>query len=148
MLTQVPVLDWSANGRAWERSGNRSAYQEAAPQGIYRCAGEDRWIAVTCATEAHWKALADLAGDCLADPRFATMAGRLAHHDALDAARSSWTVGLVRSARADRGVIAQDFAFHGNSAANKLRNFHDHGPGRGANRTTRTKRAGAGPPRR
>jgi hypothetical protein len=94
MLTQVPVLDWSANGRAWERSGNRSAYQEAAPQGIYRCAGEDRWIAVTCATEAHWKALADLAGECLADPRFATMAGRLAHHDALDAALSSWTVGF------------------------------------------------------
>jgi len=94
MLTQVPVLDWSANGRAWARAGNRSPYQEAAPQGIYRCAGEDRWIAVTCATEAHWKALADLAGECLADPRFATMAGRLAHHDALDAALSSWTVGF------------------------------------------------------
>ncbi len=28
MLTQVPVLDWSANGRAWERTGNRAAYQE------------------------------------------------------------------------------------------------------------------------
>ena len=94
MLTQVPVLDWSANGRAWERAGNRSPYQEAAPQGIYRCAGEDRWIAVTCATEAHWKALADLAGERLADPRFATVAGRLAHHDALDAALSSWTAGF------------------------------------------------------
>ena len=94
MLTQVPVLDWSANGRAWERAGNRAAYQEIAPQGIYRCAGEDRWIAVTCATEGHWKALADLAGECLADPRFATMAGRLAHHDLLDAALSSWTRGF------------------------------------------------------
>ncbi len=39
MLTQVPVLDWSANGRAWERTGNRAAYQQIAPQGIYRCAG-------------------------------------------------------------------------------------------------------------
>jgi crotonobetainyl-CoA:carnitine CoA-transferase CaiB-like acyl-CoA transferase len=94
MLTQVPVLDWSANDRAWERSGNRAAYQQIAPQGIYRCAGEDRWIAITCATEAHWKALAAMAGESLAGPRFATLAGRLAHHDALDAALTSWTSGF------------------------------------------------------
>lgn len=94
MLTQVPVLDWSANGRSWERTGNRAAYAEIAPQGIYRCAGDDRWIAITCATEAHWKALADIAGECLADPRFATVAGRMAHHDALDAALSAWTRGF------------------------------------------------------
>ncbi len=94
MLTQVPVLDWSANGREWSRTGNRAPYQEIAPQGIYRCAGEDRWIAITCATDEHWKALADLAGPGLADPRFASLAGRLAHHDALDAALSSWTGGF------------------------------------------------------
>jgi crotonobetainyl-CoA:carnitine CoA-transferase CaiB-like acyl-CoA transferase len=94
MLTQVPVLDWSANGRSWERTGNRSPYEAIAPQGIYRCAGEDRWIAITCATEAHWKALAGLAGQSLADARFATTAGRVAHHDALDAALTSWTRGF------------------------------------------------------
>ena len=94
MLTQVPVLDWSAHRRPWERTGNRAAYQEIAPQGIYPCAGEDRWIAITCATEAHWKALADLAGSRLADPRFASVADRLAHHDALDRALSSWTAGF------------------------------------------------------
>ena len=27
-------------------------------------------------------------------------------------------------------VIARDFGFHGNKAANRLRNYHDHGPGR------------------
>jgi crotonobetainyl-CoA:carnitine CoA-transferase CaiB-like acyl-CoA transferase len=106
MLTQVPVLDWSANGRSWERTGNRSAYESHAPQGIYRCAGEDRWIAISCATEGHWKALSDLAGSVeLADPRFGSVAGRLAHHDALDAALSAWTRGfepyaLMRSLQA------------------------------------------------
>ena len=96
MLTQVPVLDWSANGRPWERSGNRAAYQEIAPQGIYRCAGEDRWIAITCETEPQWHALAGAAGhgEWLADPRFATAAGRMAHHDDLDVALSSWTRGF------------------------------------------------------
>jgi len=96
MLTQVPVLDWSANGRSWERTGNRAAYAEIAPQGIYRCAGDDRWIAITCATEAQWQALATAAGhaEWLADPRFATVADRMAHHDALDAALSAWTCGF------------------------------------------------------
>jgi crotonobetainyl-CoA:carnitine CoA-transferase CaiB-like acyl-CoA transferase len=94
MLTQVPVLDWSVNGRAFERSGNRSAYEAIAPQGIYRCAGEDRWIAVTCATSSQWRALATAAGhgEWLSDPRFSAVADRLAHHDDLDAALSSWTL--------------------------------------------------------
>ena len=72
MLTQVPVLDWGANGRPWERNGNRAVYQSIAPQGIYRCAGDDRWIAITCASEDQWRALAHLAGhdEWLADPRF------------------------------------------------------------------------------
>jgi crotonobetainyl-CoA:carnitine CoA-transferase CaiB-like acyl-CoA transferase len=93
MLTQVPVLDWGTHGRAWERTGNRAAYQAAAPQGIYRCAGDDRWIAVTCATDEHWRALAAVAGQpgWLADPRFATVSGRLAHHDELDVLIESWT---------------------------------------------------------
>ncbi|HXT92310.1 MAG TPA: CoA transferase [Trebonia sp.] len=95
MLTQVPVLDWSANGRAWERTGNRAPYQALAPQGIYRCAGDDRWLAITCATEGQWQALATAAGhgEWLADPRFATVADRLAHHDDLDVLISSWTAG-------------------------------------------------------
>jgi crotonobetainyl-CoA:carnitine CoA-transferase CaiB-like acyl-CoA transferase len=93
MLTQVPVLDWAANGRAWERSGNRAPYQSIAPQGIYRCAGDDRWIAITCASQDQWRALAHLAGhdDWMADPRFGTAASRLAHHDALDAGLDAWT---------------------------------------------------------
>jgi crotonobetainyl-CoA:carnitine CoA-transferase CaiB-like acyl-CoA transferase len=96
MLTQVPVLDWSANGRAWERSGNRAVYAKIAPQGIYRCAGDDRWIAITCATSSQWQALASAAGhgEWLADPRFLTVADRLAHHDDLDALLSSWTAGF------------------------------------------------------
>jgi hypothetical protein len=42
-------------------------------------------------------------------------------------------------------VIDKDFAFHGNKAANRLRNLHDHGAARGAAGTNRTKQAGAGP---
>ena len=89
------VLDWSANGRPWQRLGNRSPYKPAAPHGAYRCGGEDRWLAIACFDEAEWLAFTGVAGlqTLRADPRFATLAARLAHQDALDAAVSAWTVG-------------------------------------------------------
>jgi crotonobetainyl-CoA:carnitine CoA-transferase CaiB-like acyl-CoA transferase len=92
-LTGATILDWSANGREWRRFGNRSPYKPAAPHGAYRCQGRDRWIAIACFTDAEWRAVAELAGrrDWLADARFATLAGRLAHQDALDAELDGWT---------------------------------------------------------
>jgi hypothetical protein len=47
----------------------------------------------------------------------------------------------TRRPPAGRGMIERDFAFHVNSAANKLRNSHDHGPGRRAAGTIRAERA-------
>jgi crotonobetainyl-CoA:carnitine CoA-transferase CaiB-like acyl-CoA transferase len=92
-LNGVPVLDWSANGRAWMRYGNRSPYKPAAPHGAYRCEGDDRWIAIACFTDAEWDALARVAGhpEWRQDARFATLQSRLAHQDELDAAVGEWT---------------------------------------------------------
>src|SRR5437773_2612280 len=77
-ISGTSVLDWSANGRAWRRFGNRSPYKAAAPHGAFRVrsAGEgtphsdplsrvprrtphseDRWIAIACFTEEEWRAL-------------------------------------------------------------------------------------------
>ncbi|MFC7555494.1 CoA transferase [Pseudoroseomonas wenyumeiae] len=68
-------------------------YKPAAPHGAYRCAGEDRWIAIACFTEEEWRGLCQVAGHpgWASDPRFATLEGRLAHQDALDVALTSWT---------------------------------------------------------
>ncbi|MFC3173717.1 CoA transferase [Novosphingobium bradum] len=92
-LTGVPTLDWSANGREWRRFGNRSPYKPAAPHGAYRCQGTDRWLTIACFGEAEWQALVRVAGDpdWARDPRFATLAARLAHQDTLDKAISGWT---------------------------------------------------------
>jgi crotonobetainyl-CoA:carnitine CoA-transferase CaiB-like acyl-CoA transferase len=93
-LTGTTILDWSANGREWRRYGNRSPYKPAAPHGAYRCAGKDRWIAIACFTDAEWRAVADVAGhrEWLRDPRFATLADRLVHQNALDVLVGDWTV--------------------------------------------------------
>ena len=92
-LNGVATLDWSVNGRAWTRIGNRSPYKPAAPHGAYRCKGEDRWIAIACTSEAEWIALTDLADrrSWRNDRRFATLEARLAHQDALDALMNEWT---------------------------------------------------------
>ncbi len=92
--TGVAVLDWSANGRVWQRTGNRSPYKPAAPHGAYRLRGTDRWIAISCFDEAQWQAFVRESGmTALAqDPRFETLAARLVNQDALDQAVQSWTL--------------------------------------------------------
>jgi crotonobetainyl-CoA:carnitine CoA-transferase CaiB-like acyl-CoA transferase len=91
--TAVPLLDWAVNGRPWTRSGNRSKYEVLAPQGVYSCVGEDRWVAITCASDDEWETLAKVAGhaEWSSDPRFATVAGRIKHHDEIDRLITSWT---------------------------------------------------------
>ena len=63
------------------------------PQGCYPCLGHDAWCVISCPTDAHWRALAQLIGDAaLADEtRLATAAERWPQHDALDTLISSWT---------------------------------------------------------
>lgn len=92
-LTGAQILDWSANGRQWRRYGNRSPYKPAAPHGAYRCAGHDRWVAIACFSDEEWRALAQAAGQdgWLGDRRFATLAGRVAHQNELDALIEDWT---------------------------------------------------------
>jgi crotonobetainyl-CoA:carnitine CoA-transferase CaiB-like acyl-CoA transferase len=92
-LCGTSILDYFANEREWTRFGNRSPYKPAAPHGAYRCAGDDRWLAIACFDDAQWAALTRVAGrsELAADPRFATLQSRLLHQDALDALVTSWT---------------------------------------------------------
>ncbi len=87
------ILDWSANGRIWTRTGNRSPYKQAAPHNVYQCAGDDRWIAIACFTDAEWRDLAKVAGhpEWANDERFKTLAARMANQPALDALIAGWT---------------------------------------------------------
>jgi len=98
-LSGAAVLDWSANGRPWNRIGNRSPHKPAAPHGIYRCMpdaekGDDSWIAIACFDDAEWSAFCSVAGwsEARDDERFRTLQGRLAHQDELDAMVSEWSV--------------------------------------------------------
>jgi crotonobetainyl-CoA:carnitine CoA-transferase CaiB-like acyl-CoA transferase len=85
------LLASTVTGQAPARTGSRSA--SAAPQGCYRCAGEDQWCTVSVQTDAQWRALLHGLGESaeqLHDPQYATLEGRMQHHDAIDRVLEAW----------------------------------------------------------
>jgi crotonobetainyl-CoA:carnitine CoA-transferase CaiB-like acyl-CoA transferase len=71
-----------------ELLGDESRLDHAAPHGIYRCHGEDRWFALSIETDAEWKALLQALDSpaALDLPAWSTFSGRLAAQDELDEA--------------------------------------------------------------
>ena len=55
------VLAASITAESPPRHGNRSV--DHAPQGVYRCAGDDRWLALTVTDDERWRRLVDIVGD-------------------------------------------------------------------------------------
>jgi crotonobetainyl-CoA:carnitine CoA-transferase CaiB-like acyl-CoA transferase len=110
------LLDILVNKKTLAPFGNRSQEAPAAPDGVYRCAGDDRWCAITVFTEEAWQAFRRVVGDpaWTNDPRFATLADRLAHHDALNGHVEEWTrqhaaeevMTLLQQAGVSAGVVA------------------------------------------
>ena len=104
------VIEYTAYGNLLERDGNRSP--NAAPQGCYACAGFDQWLAVSVETDGQWRGLCRALGqeEWAQDPNLATVAGRRAHHDALDAGLGAWAAGRkaadAAAALAGEGVPA------------------------------------------
>lgn len=72
------LMDFSVNGRVAERQGND--HPSAAPHGVYRCRGEDRWIAIAIMDDRQWEAFARALGheDWVREASWATAAGRCA----------------------------------------------------------------------
>jgi crotonobetainyl-CoA:carnitine CoA-transferase CaiB-like acyl-CoA transferase len=85
------LMDVIMNGHVPMRMGNRDA--RYAPQGVYRCAGDDRWLALCVEDDEQWRALARTIGraDLAEDPAFATAEARHVRHDEIDAAIERWT---------------------------------------------------------
>lgn len=87
------LLDYFANGRVAQASGNDLPYDLAAPHGCYPCAGDDRWVAIAVMNDAQWASLRAVMGDPVwaRDDRYATAEGRVADRRALDERVSAWT---------------------------------------------------------
>jgi crotonobetainyl-CoA:carnitine CoA-transferase CaiB-like acyl-CoA transferase len=85
------VVEYTASGTLLERDGNRGPV--AAPQGVYPCTGDDRWVAIAVATDEQWAALVEAVGRpaWATDEKLATVAGRRAAHDRIDEELARWS---------------------------------------------------------
>lgn len=86
------LLEYTMHGTQTLPMGNRHRWY--APQGCYRCKGDDKWVVLTIRTNEEWKALCDVMGHSkwASDPRYSTMEGRFERHDELDRGVEEWTI--------------------------------------------------------
>ncbi len=89
-LAAERVIEFSAYGDPGQRLGNRS--RERAPQGVYRCAGNEQWLALSVDDDARWTGLVDALGSpaWAKDPALSTVTGRIDAHDQIDEHLAAW----------------------------------------------------------
>lgn len=81
-------LEGPCTGRPTAPRGNSA--EHAVPHGVYRCAGEDRWVAIAVPDDAAWERLVH----CLGWPRevrWSLLAGRRAARAEIEARLEAWT---------------------------------------------------------
>jgi benzylsuccinate CoA-transferase BbsF subunit len=110
-------------GEGGEALDNRSQEMPSAPHGVYRCrdqfggtAGRERWCAIVVRDDDEWARLCRAAGEpgWRQDPRFSSLAGRVANRVALDACIEAWTcrrsaeeiTTVLQSAGVAAGIVA------------------------------------------
>ncbi len=90
-LVADALLDYTMNGRVVQRTGN--AHPSMAPHGVYRCAGQDRWLSIACEDDVQWRALCITMQrlDLAREPGYADVVSRVHRRTELDAVVSAWT---------------------------------------------------------
>lgn len=96
---ETAILDYTVNGRVQSRAGNEWMVGDlpgAAPHGVYRCQGDNRWCAIAVWNDEEWRRFCDVLGHppWTQGPRFTTTLGRVKHRDVLNELIEAWTSGL------------------------------------------------------
>jgi crotonobetainyl-CoA:carnitine CoA-transferase CaiB-like acyl-CoA transferase len=89
MLGEV-VLDYTVNGRVAQPRANGDA--SMVPHGVYRCRGEDAWLAIAVQDDAQWAALCRVIErpELAQDERYATVSARQLRQAEVEMIVSAW----------------------------------------------------------
>jgi crotonobetainyl-CoA:carnitine CoA-transferase CaiB-like acyl-CoA transferase len=108
------IMHYVLRGENPTRRGN--AHDVFAPHGVYRCDGEDRWVAIAVTTDEEWDALCRAIGDgeLLADESLWSGLGRIEQRTRIDSRIEAWTsgrdpievTGLLQTAGVPAGNVA------------------------------------------
>lgn len=98
------MLEYQFTGTVPGVSGN--GHRLHCPHGIFRCAGEDRWVAISVEQERHWDGLQAATGNpqWAADPVLRNEAGRRAAKQSVESGLAAWTRERDREDVVDRLV--------------------------------------------
>lgn len=85
------VMEYTMNKEVGSRMGNRDSTM--APHGVYRCQGEDEWIAIAVSNDQEWQTLCQVISkpELVEDGRFRDNLIRWSNQDKLDEIISEWT---------------------------------------------------------
>jgi len=107
------VMDYAVNNQLSSRSGNRSPY--AAPNGVYRCRGNDRWCAISVFNQSEWESFRKALGypDWTKEERFSSLQQRKENEDLLNELIEEWTqqytpeeiTGILQDAGVPAGIV-------------------------------------------
>ncbi len=107
------IMDYRINSRVKIGMGNQCPF--AAPHGVYRCRGFDRWCAIAVSSDKEWQAFCCVTGKpgLASDTRFSTLLARKANEDELDKTVEEWTINhtasevmaLLQSAGIAAGIV-------------------------------------------
>ena len=110
------VLDYTMNGRTSSNLGN--THPSMVPHNVYRCDGEDRWVAIACRTDEEWQSLLEVMGkpEWKTDNRFKDMPTRHQNREVLDQLISEWTqdkdnwwvMNQLQKATVPSGIVADE----------------------------------------
>lgn len=99
--TAIQAIESEVFGVTLTRRGNRG--HGDAIQNIYRCAGEDNWIAVTVRDDRQWRALVELMGrPAWCDEELSTVAARRHRADDVDRRLAEWFADLPLDATVEQ----------------------------------------------
>ncbi|MFC1965485.1 CaiB/BaiF CoA transferase family protein [Chloroflexota bacterium] len=117
-ILDTAVADYSVNDRVLKRRGNH--HPTAAPHGVYRCKGDDRWCAIAVFSDEEWQSFCHVLGSpaWISEEKFSTLLGRLKNVDELEQLVEEWT----------RGQKAEDVALklqEAGVAAEVVKNIED-----------------------
>src|SRR4030042_4577848 len=86
------MLNYVGNKEEGKRIGNSSPF--AAPHGVYRCKGEDRWCAISVLNDEEWQGFCKVIGDpaWTKDEKFRLLLNRKKNEEELNRLVEEWTI--------------------------------------------------------
>ena len=88
------LMNWAANKKLTERSGNYHPAGKASPHNCYKCKGEERYCVISVASDKEWENFCNVLNNAgwTKEPKFSTHLNRLKNQQEMDKLIESWTI--------------------------------------------------------